>query len=45
MLRRCSTAARAYAARMSSGSWTKRQTMDSPSAPTGRLMKKIHDQW
>ena len=38
-------AAAAFAARMSSGSCTKRQTMKRPSTPTGRLMKKIHDQW
>jgi hypothetical protein len=33
-----------FEARMSSGSRTNRQTMNSPSAPTGKLMKKIHDQ-
>jgi hypothetical protein len=34
----CSAAALRLAARTSSGSWTKRQTMKRPSAPTGRLM-------
>ena len=38
MFLRCAAAPAALAARTSSGSWTKRQTMKSPSTPTGRLM-------
>ena len=41
---RCRAASAWLAARTSWSSWTKLSTMKSPSAPTGRLMKKIHDQ-
>jgi len=34
----CSAAALVLAARMSSGSWTKRHTISRPSRPTGMLM-------